>query len=79
MVKEISPNEKNPNDVDGLCVLVFQPVGSNTSSPLQPSKCNVFQSLENTKYKVGRYDGVSDIARKRKIEVKDGFNRDEVT
>ena len=47
-------------------VLVFQPVGSITSSPLQPSKCKVFQSLENAKYEVGRYDGASDTAKTRK-------------
>ena len=50
---------------------------SNTSSPLQPSKCRVFQSLQSTKYI--KFDGTIKyffLAKKRKR--KDGFNRDGV-
>ena len=35
-----------------LIKIKIQTVGSNTSSPLQPSRCNVFQSLRGNKFEV---------------------------
>ena len=33
-------------------IIKIQPVSSNTSSPLQPSRCKVFQSLRGNKFEV---------------------------
>ena len=33
-------------------IIKIQPVSSNTSSPLQPSRCKVFQSLRGTEFEV---------------------------